>query len=41
MDAATCFAVADVANELDWIFWLVFWFGLMGVFKTTVDVVNK
>lgn len=31
-------ALLKVADELDWIFWLIFWFGILGAFGSTVTV---
>lgn len=30
-------AVLEVAEELSDLFWLIFWYGLFGVFKSEVD----
>lgn len=29
-------ALLKIANELNSLFWLIFWFGLLGAFGTTV-----
>lgn len=30
-------ALQQIADELYDLFWLIFWFGVLGVFKTTID----
>ena len=34
-------ALLRIANELDWIFWLIFWMWMFDAFKTTVEYKDK